>query len=122
VGVAREDGPPYDVFEVLSDGISIWKASIEDEADAIRKLDELAAGKSTEFRLSHRPTHGNHSHQKQSKELVSMFVHPEPNVRVAFKICDDRSTFRTLRKVFHESAGDAHVLESLAWLRLPVSP
>jgi hypothetical protein len=46
----------YDVFEVLSAGISIWKASIEAEADAIRKLDELAAGKSTEFRLIYRPT------------------------------------------------------------------
>jgi hypothetical protein len=45
----------YDVFEVLSDGIAIWKASIEDEAEA-GKLDELAAGKSTEFRLIHRPT------------------------------------------------------------------
>jgi len=46
----------YDVFEALSDGISIWEASIEDEAEAVRKLDEFAAGKSTEFRLIHRPT------------------------------------------------------------------
>jgi hypothetical protein len=46
----------YDVFEVLSDGIAIWKASMEDEAEATRKLDELAAGKPTEFRLIHRPT------------------------------------------------------------------
>ena len=46
----------YDIFEVLSDGISIWKASIDDEEEATRKLDELARGKSTEFRLIHRPT------------------------------------------------------------------
>jgi len=46
----------YDVFEVLSDGITIWKTSVEDEEDATRKLDELAAGKSTELRLIHRPT------------------------------------------------------------------
>lgn len=46
----------YDVFEVLADGIAIWKASMGDEAEAIRKLDELAAEKSTEFRLIHRPT------------------------------------------------------------------
>ena len=46
----------YDVFEVLADGIAIWKASIEDEEEAKRKLDELSAGKSTEFRLIHRPT------------------------------------------------------------------
>jgi hypothetical protein len=46
----------YDVFEVLADGFAIWKASIDDEAEATRKLDELAAGKSTEFRLIHRPT------------------------------------------------------------------
>lgn len=46
----------YDIFEVLSDGISIWKASIDDEEGAMRKLDELATGKSTEFRLIHRPT------------------------------------------------------------------
>jgi hypothetical protein len=46
----------YDVFEVLSDGMSIWKATIDDKEEAIRKLDELAAGKSVEFRLIHRPT------------------------------------------------------------------
>ena len=46
----------YDVFEVLADGIAIWKASVEDKEEATRKLDELAAGKSTEFRLIHRPT------------------------------------------------------------------
>jgi hypothetical protein len=46
----------YDVFEVLADGISIWKASIDNEEEATRKLDELAAGESTEFRLIHRPT------------------------------------------------------------------
>jgi hypothetical protein len=46
----------YDVFEVLSDGMSISKATIDDEEEAMRKLDELAAGKSTEFRLIHRPT------------------------------------------------------------------
>jgi hypothetical protein len=46
----------YDVFEVLSDGMSIWKATIDNEEEAIRKLDELAAGKSAEFRLIHRPT------------------------------------------------------------------
>jgi hypothetical protein len=46
----------YDVFEVLSDGMSIWKATIDDEEQAMRKLDELAAGKSAEFRLVHRPT------------------------------------------------------------------
>jgi hypothetical protein len=33
----------YDVFEVLADGIAIWKASIDDEQEAMRKLDELAA-------------------------------------------------------------------------------
>jgi hypothetical protein len=46
----------YDVFEVLSDGRSIWKAAIDDEEEAISKSDELAAGKSAEFRLLHRPT------------------------------------------------------------------
>jgi hypothetical protein len=46
----------YDVFEVLSDGVSIWRATIYGEEDAIRKLDELAKGQSNEFRLIHRPT------------------------------------------------------------------
>lgn len=46
----------YDVFEILSEGLSIWKATIDGEEDAIRKLDELAKGQSNEFRLIHRPT------------------------------------------------------------------
>jgi len=59
----------YDIFEVLSDGISIWKASIDDEEGAMRKLDELATGKSR-VPLNPPTNYGNHSHQKWRKELV----------------------------------------------------
>jgi len=46
----------YDVFEVLADGVSIWKASIDSEEGGIRKLEQLAKDQSNEFRLIHRPT------------------------------------------------------------------
>jgi len=46
----------YDIFEVLSAGISVWKATFDNEEDGLRKLDDLANGQSNEFRLIHRPT------------------------------------------------------------------
>ena len=46
----------YDIFEVLSAGISIWKAATDSQEGAIRKLEELANGQSNEFRLIYRPT------------------------------------------------------------------
>jgi len=46
----------YDIFEVLSAGISVWKATINSEEDGLRKLEELSNGQLNEFRLIHRPT------------------------------------------------------------------
>jgi hypothetical protein len=52
----RNMGRDYDIFEVLSAGVSVWKATIDNEVDGLRKLEELANGQSNEFRLIHRPT------------------------------------------------------------------
>ena len=46
----------YDIFEVLSAGISIWKATTDSQEGGIGKLEELANGQPNEFRLIHRPT------------------------------------------------------------------
>jgi len=52
----RKMARDYDIFEVLSAGASVWKATTDTEEDGLRKLDDLAKGQSTEFRLIHRPT------------------------------------------------------------------
>lgn len=46
----------YDIFEILSDGMGIWRATVDDREDGIHKLDALAKDQSNEFRLIHRPT------------------------------------------------------------------
>src|ERR1700675_1942380 len=56
--------------------------------------------------------------RRKTEQSVPMLVHPDLNVRVAFKICDDALAFGALRQVFQEGGSDPHVLESLTWLRL----
>lgn len=46
----------YDIFEVLPDGALMWKMTIDGHEQAIRKIEEMAAGKTNEFRLLHLPT------------------------------------------------------------------
>lgn len=46
----------YDIFEILSDGMGIWRATVDGREDGIHKLDALAKGQSNEFRLIQRPT------------------------------------------------------------------
>jgi hypothetical protein len=46
----------YDIFEIEPDKGLVWKCSIKGMEDAIKKLKELAKGRSNEFRLMHKPT------------------------------------------------------------------
>jgi hypothetical protein len=46
----------YDAFEVLPNGVMIWKTKIVGQGDAVKKLKEVAKDNANEFRLVHIPT------------------------------------------------------------------
>lgn len=46
----------YDLFEMFADGSALWKGAVVGHEDAIRRLQELAAGTTNEMRLMHVPT------------------------------------------------------------------
>jgi hypothetical protein len=46
----------YDIFEILSDGVSVWRAAVSGHDAGILKLRELAAQTKNEVRLMHMPT------------------------------------------------------------------
>jgi hypothetical protein len=46
----------YDLFEIFPDASTVWKGAVVGHEDAIRKLQELAAGTTNEMRLMHVPT------------------------------------------------------------------
>jgi hypothetical protein len=46
----------YDVFEVLPDGVMVWRATVTGHEDAIDRLQQVAEVSANEFRLMHLPT------------------------------------------------------------------
>jgi hypothetical protein len=46
----------YDAFEVLPNGVMVWKAKIVGQEDAVKKLKEVAKDNANEFQLVHIPT------------------------------------------------------------------
>jgi hypothetical protein len=46
----------YDLFEMFPDGSAPWRGAVVGHEDAIRKLQELAAGTGNEMQLMHVPT------------------------------------------------------------------
>jgi hypothetical protein len=46
----------YDLFEMLSDGVPVWRGAIHGREDALRKLEELAKQTRNEVRVMHEPT------------------------------------------------------------------
>jgi len=46
----------YDIFEVLEDGVAIWKTAVTGQDAALSKMHELAKDSSNEFRLMHVPS------------------------------------------------------------------
>jgi hypothetical protein len=46
----------YDIFEILSNGVSVWRAAVSGHDTGILKLRDLAAQTKNEVRLMHMPT------------------------------------------------------------------
>jgi hypothetical protein len=46
----------YDAFEVLPDGVMVWRATITGREDAIDRLQQVAKDSANEFRLMHIPS------------------------------------------------------------------
>jgi hypothetical protein len=46
----------YDLFEKLTDGTLVWRASIHGYSDALRKLTKLASRSQNEWQVMHLPT------------------------------------------------------------------
>ncbi len=46
----------YDAFEVLPNGVMLWRATVTGHEDAIDKLQQVAKNSANEFRLMHLPT------------------------------------------------------------------
>jgi hypothetical protein len=46
----------YDAFEVLPNGVMVWRATVTGHEDAIVRLQQVAKDSTNEFRLMHIPT------------------------------------------------------------------